>query len=188
MQKLQFLVALLLVCMAGLSHADQKVDQEAVNSYRQAASQGNAAAQCLLGAAYHEGQGVPKNYQEAVNWNQKAADQGNASAQYFLGVAYDQGLGVPQNYPEAASWYQKASDQGNASAQYYLGLLYALGQGVPQNKVLAYMLLSLAATGGDKDSVLGRDTVQNEMTPDEIAKGQELAAKWKPGTPLPTSY
>jgi len=160
----------------------------AIIIYRTLADQGEASAQFCLGIAYEHGQGVPQNYEEAAKWYRMAAEQGHAFAQFSLGAAYATGQGVPQNYEEAAKWYRMAADQGSVSAQFSLGVAYVTGIGAPQNNVLAYMLFSLVATGGDKTAVQNRDTILKKMTPAEIAKGQELAAKWKPGTPIPTSY
>ena len=128
------------------------------------------------------------DFKTAIIIYRTLADQGEASAQFCLGIAYEHGQGVPQNYEEAAKWYRMAADQGSVSAQFSLGVAYVTGIGAPQNNVLAYMLFSLVATGGDKTAVQNRDTILKKMTPAEIAKGQELAAKWKPGTPIPTSY
>jgi uncharacterized protein len=164
-----------------------KSDQEAVKWYRKAAEQGNASAQNDLGVAYSNGRGVPQNYEEAVKWFRYAANQGDYLAQSNLGVVYYLGRGVRQNYAEAVVWFRKAAEQGYAKAQTNLGISYAKGQGVPQNNVLAYMLYSIAATTGDKEASQNRDLLQQQMTPAEVAKGRNLAAKWNPGEPLPTS-
>ena len=51
-------------------------DAEAVRWYRKAAKQGYAKAQCNLGVAYENGQGVKQDHDEAVRWYLKAAEQG----------------------------------------------------------------------------------------------------------------
>jgi TPR repeat protein len=122
---------------------------ESARWYREAAEQGEAKAQCVLGFDYAEGQGVPQDYAEAVRWYRKAADQGNAKAQYGLGFLYALGQGVPQNYAEATRWYCKAAEQGDADAQYGLGLMYYLGQGVPRNYAEAVRWYRKAAAQGD---------------------------------------
>ena len=81
------------------------------------AQQGDALAQFVVGAMYHDGQGVPKDYKEAVKWYRKAADQGT-------------------------KWYQ-AADQGIAHAQHNLGVMYAKDEGVPRDYLLAYMWINL---------------------------------------------
>jgi len=74
---------------------------EAMERLRRAAEQGNAAAQCNLGAVYAEGLGMPQDDAEAAKWFRLSADQGDASAQFNLGNMYRQGRGVPQDQAEA---------------------------------------------------------------------------------------
>jgi TPR repeat protein len=149
------------------------------------AEQGDGRAQSLLGLIYYNGHGVRRDEREAMKWFRRAADQGDAAAQLQIGVMYSGGRGVPQDYSEAASWYQKAAEHGNAEAQYNLGILYADGQGVPQDNVLAHMWFNLAAAlltaSVPRDRAVGnRDIVARKMSPEEIARAQELARVWKP--------
>jgi hypothetical protein len=104
-----------------------------IGKLTQAAEGGDAAAENDLGAAYHLGRGVPRDYAEAMRWFRKAADQGYAEAQNNLGMMYDHAQGVPQDYTEAMRWYRKAADQGYAAGQYDLGVMYFNGQGIPQD-------------------------------------------------------
>jgi len=76
----------------------------------EAAEQGDADAQSMLGYLYENGRGVPQDYAQAAAWYRKAAEQGNVKAQYGLGGLYRYGLGVPQDYAEACFW----SDIANA--------------------------------------------------------------------------
>ena len=72
--------------------------------WRNAAEQGYAKAQCILGVWYETGgSGVPHDYGEAVKWYRKAAEQGDADAQSYLGCCYHDGHGVPQDYAEAVN-------------------------------------------------------------------------------------
>ena len=115
---------------------------------RKAADQGQADAQCSLGAMYSEGRGVPQSYKEAAMWYRKAADQGHGDAQKNLGAMYDQGQGLPQSDKEAVVWHRKAADQGQAEAQYNLGNRYLMGQGVPKNIAKALSWFRKAAAQG----------------------------------------
>ena len=65
----------------------EKSDKEAVRWYRQAADQGDAAAQFCLGFAYKYGEGVEPSDEEAVHWYRQAADQGHAAAQAAIAAA-----------------------------------------------------------------------------------------------------
>ena len=53
---------------------------QSFDEMRQAAEQGDAAAQCYFGICYQTGQGVPQQYEEAVRWFRKAADQNDSAA------------------------------------------------------------------------------------------------------------
>ncbi|MBI2881977.1 MAG: sel1 repeat family protein [Candidatus Tectomicrobia bacterium] len=112
------------------------------------------------------------------------AEQGHASAQFNLGVMYYDGQGVPQDYVEAAKWFRKAADQGDAPAQYNLGWMYSNGWGVPLDFILAHMWMNLAASRetGERAKAYStvRDLLAREMTREQIAEAQRLAAAWKP--------
>jgi hypothetical protein len=151
---------------------------------RPMAEQGDSRAQSLLGLIYFNGHGVRRDEPEAINWYRRAADQGDADAQLTIGLIYYEGRGVPQDYSEAGRWYLLAANRGNAVAQYNLGILYARGNGVPRDNVLAHMWFNLAATlfttSVQRNRAVGnRDAVAREMSPEEIARAQELAHEWK---------
>ena len=107
----------------------------------------------------------------------KLAEQGQASAQVNLGVMYGAGLGVQQDYKTAVMWYTKAAEQGHARAQTVLGTMYANGEGVPENDVKAYVWVSMAKANGDEVAKVIIDVFKTEMTKEQIAKAQKLAAK-----------
>ena len=69
----------------GLSAYEAGNYKKAVKWYRQAAKQGNAAAQFNLGLMYRKGEGVTRNDKEAVKWYREAAEQGDADAQFEIG-------------------------------------------------------------------------------------------------------
>jgi TPR repeat protein len=64
---------------------------KAIVWYRLAAGQGHAPAQCELGYAYHNGEGLEENQPEGFKFYSQAADQGYAKAlsqtnqMFFLG-------------------------------------------------------------------------------------------------------
>ncbi len=104
------------------------------------------------------------------------AEQGHAVAQFNLGLKYAKGEGVPENDAEAVKWYRKAAEQGNAVAQGQLGFMYAQGKGVPEDYVLAYAWLNLAAAQGIKNARETKDVLRPRMTPEQVARAQELSA------------
>ena len=91
---------------------------------------------------------------------------------------YANGQGVPQDYAEALKWYRMAAEQGNADAQLNVGQIYWLGKGVSEDYVLAYMWLDLAANQGYGLSDNNKTTLAKRMTPDQIAKAEEMSADW----------
>ena len=126
-------IAAIMVFLHGTQlFAEVPVTAGQIAGLRTAAAQGDASAQCSLGACYAKGEGVPVDEAEAVKWITKAANQEFAKAQFNLGVCYGGGLGVPKDAAKAVTWYRKAADQGFANAQFYLGACYAKGDGVPK--------------------------------------------------------
>ena len=61
-----------------------------------------------------------------------------------------------------------------------MGLMYDKGKGVPQDYVLAHMWWNIAGSNGDKNAVTSKNTVEKDMTPQQIEKAQEMARNWKP--------
>ena len=165
-------ILLLTVVLASNAFAAPDFDET-----KAAAEQGDAVAQNNLGFMYDKGEGVPENDAEAVKWYRKAADHGYAKAQFNLGVMYDNGNGVPENDAEAVKWYRKAADHGDAEAQYNLGVMYYNGDGVPENDVRAYVWLSMAKTQGYENAKKAVEIVNNQMTKQQIAQAQALAAQ-----------
>ena len=89
-----------------------------IDSLKEQAAKGDAAAQFKLGMAYLSGQGVTQDpAQAAALWTQ-AATNGHVAAQFNLAVLHAQGKGVPQNYFEAAKFFRMAAEQKDKAAQY----------------------------------------------------------------------
>jgi hypothetical protein len=70
-----------------------------------------------------------------------------------------------------------AADQGSSRAQHRLARMYAQGQDVQKDFVQAHMWFSLAAAGGIKEAAESLASIARQMTPDQIAKAEEMAAK-----------
>jgi S1-C subfamily serine protease len=151
---------------------------EAVKWYRLSAEQGDAQAQYNLGVMYDKGLGVQHDYKEAAKWWKLAADQGLAEAQFGLGLIYQYRQRV-QDYKKAIKWYRLSAEQGFAPAQVNLGLMYEKGLGVPQDYVSAHMWYNLAGSKGIKVAIKNRNLLQKRMTPQQIAKAQEMVRNWK---------
>ena len=143
------------------------------------AKQGDADAQFDLGVMFYTGDPVPQDYKEAAKWYRKAAEQGVAEAQAFLGNMYSIGRGVPQDYKEAAKWCRKAAEQGDALAQEFIGItIYGQGKGVPQDYVESYAWLNISAAQGRENASNARDFVAKQLSPEALAKAQELSKEY----------
>jgi uncharacterized protein len=152
---------------------------------RPLADKGDALAQFNLAQLYARGWGAQRDYTEVIGWLRKAADQDLAIAQHYLGLAYTDGDGVPQDDAEAARWFRLAADRGYPTAQFHLGLAYADGRGVPRDLINAYMWIVLSGMRGVDGRTVApiRNTVGEEMTPEQIEVAQKLALAWKPKPP-----
>jgi hypothetical protein len=138
------------------------------------AEKGNAAAQYNLGDMYREGEGVAEDDKEAVKWYRKAAEQGHAQAQNNLGDMYANGEGVPMDSKEAVKWYRKAAEQGFDIAQTNLGAMYNNGKGVLKDVVTAYTWYTISVANGEVTAKGYKPIIATKMTPDQIAKAEEL--------------
>jgi TPR repeat protein len=156
---------------------------EAIKWLRRAADQGLAEAQQALGVCYSKGDAVAEDAVEATRWYRKAADQNLAEAQYALGTCYFEGNGVTKDIAEGVAWTRKAAEQGLAEAEDSLGMCYAKGKGVPQDYLQAYKWFNLAAAQGTDNNVQAKmnlSMAERAMTPEQIAKGQQMAHEFKP--------
>ena len=145
--------------------------------------QGDKRAQFQLGEMYAVGKGVSQDYAEAFKWFSMSSEPGHAVAQHWLGTLYMNGMGVPKNDAEAVKWFLEAAEQGFVQSQHNLGYMYANGLSVPQDRVKAYMwALILKRNPGFDDPAnalaASLDTLEDQMTPAQIAETQELAAEW----------
>jgi localization factor PodJL len=105
---------------------------------REAALNGDAAAEYEVGIRYLEGRGVAQSSTEALRWLERAAAAGLAPAQFRLGGLHEKGQGVKKNLDTARALYQSAAEKGNAKAMHNLAVLYAEGiDGKPDYKSAA---------------------------------------------------
>ncbi len=104
--------------------------------------------------------------------------------QWFLkGIDYTIGKVVPKDPVTAVSWYKKAAYTGHQFALFVLANQYSAGNGVEKDRAEAYALHKLAIAG-DSEKIRGfaranLDTLLQEMTTDEIAKGDRRIRELK---------
>jgi len=160
-------------------------DEAAFAQLRTLAEQGDAVAQNLLGTAYL----VIIEFQdlsEAERWYRTAALQGLPVAQGNLGSWYATARGEEKDLSAARLWLTLSAEQGHWLAQAGLGDLYRGAHGSDPDLAQAYKWYTIAVK---VVSEMGRDDLEEgmlerrarlaeQMTPDQISKGEELAAGW----------
>ncbi|HBD11870.1 MAG TPA: hypothetical protein DCZ13_06960 [Porticoccaceae bacterium] len=151
--------------------------EESLKWFRKAADQGNARAIYNIGVFYDRGYGVEKSFEKAAEWYQKAADAGYPFALYNIGVMYEYGQIFPKDLDKARGYYLQAAEKGEPSAQFSLGLLYEKGLGVEQDLVKAYMWWDITGEG-HRYAAHNRDSLEEDMTPEQIAEAKQLARDW----------
>ena|GEM_PF-2337717 len=156
---------------------------QAAHWHALAAAQGNADAEAALGELYQAGQGVGRNLSNAVALFTKAAEAGNVAGQYDLAFSYEQGLGVPLSKTLSAKWYLAASEGGDPTAQYDYGQRCFMGVGVAKDPVEGMKWLLIADRLGQPDAAGKLATLQQGMSPQDIAEATRRAAAFKPRPP-----
>ncbi len=124
------------------------------------------------GEAYKRG-----DFVEAFEELMPLADAGHAEAQLMVGLMYKTGRGVPQDFTEAAKWMRRSADQGESSAQGILGIMYLKAEGVPRDLVKAHLCFSVAGAQGQDDGFKARDSIEQNMSQDEISRARRLASE-----------
>lgn len=147
---------------------------EGLKWLHKAAEHGKLGAQHHLAIIY----GNDGNSEEGLKWLHKAAEQGSMIAQSDLGHRYYDGDGVVQNFSEAAKWLRMSAEKGWRESQFNMGVLYATGRGVKKDLLIAYAWLNIASSQGYDDAKSKRDLILKAMTPEQIAKAQELSQEY----------
>jgi TPR repeat protein len=123
------------------------MDVEIVN---QAALNGDAEAQLMLGFLYEWGYGVAFDQDEAMFWYSKAAESGSAISQYALGLRLsEQGESSKE---KAVEWITQSANKNLAAAQEKLAACYEFGIGLPADTSLAIDWYVKAAKGGSSEA------------------------------------
>ncbi|THC40761.1 tetratricopeptide repeat protein [Massilia sp. Mn16-1_5] len=150
--------------------------------YRKAAGLGHAEAMAALGQLYHSGHGVERDEAQAVHWYRQAAGAGSVIAAYNLAVILATSETTPRDPEQARRLYEQAAAGGFAKAQFNLAQLLADPAFGQPDVEQAYKWMVLARDGGigRADSQLAALAVR--MTPDQVARGGELARQWHPTT------
>jgi hypothetical protein len=117
-------------------------------------TQGNAAAERMLGEMHERGLGVPQDYATAASWFAKGADHGDRDAEYRYGLLLRDGRGVRRDEARAMVFFLQSGGKGNMYAQFAAGVAYDRGRGVRTNRALAAAQYGKAAAQGHSDAQL----------------------------------
>jgi TPR repeat protein len=108
----------------GIIHINPKFEARkfsvAIDSFLEAADEGEVEAYQWLGYMYKQGYGFPKNNQRAVEFYTKGALAGVAKSQAVLSILTANGTGIVQNEIDGYAWALLASEGGEHTAKAYL--------------------------------------------------------------------
>jgi uncharacterized protein len=150
----------------------------AVTEWLPFAARGDAHALFNLGQAYKLGRGVAKNEAIAQEYYRKAATRGHGPAQEKLGITL---YAQPTTRAEGIRWLEQAAKSNQARAQYVLGVAHFNGDAAPRNWPLAYAYMLRANNGGVPQSVAALATMNANISINDRAKGEEIAASMTGG-------
>lgn len=140
------------------------------------ATEGDAAAQTLLGELLSRGLGVKQDLAAAADWYRLAAGNGDAEAQYALGRLYLEGQVIEQDDARAADYFEMAADQGHAVAAREFAYMLLQGRGREKHALLAAAYLRKAARLGDMDAQYALAGLYVEGV--GVVADEALAARW----------
>ena len=103
---------------------------DAVESMRELAENGDIHAQYFMGELYRDGPLLPPDWVMARYWFDKAAKQGYVAAQYALGKLYLSDDASVHDPELGIQWLEYAAYNGNHDASYRLGKEYLKGESV----------------------------------------------------------
>lgn len=83
--------------------------------------------------------------------------------------------------------FRRAAEAGDPRAQFRLGQFYERGDHVLQDFVIAHMWHNLAAAQGHAEAASARDALAARMTPEQLARAQDLAQQRLSMTGLATA-
>ena len=149
---------------------------DAVESMRELAENGDVHAQYFMGKLYLDGSLVIPDSEAAMNWLHKASTVGYAPAQYALGKlllsddvsVHDSGAGI--------QWLEHAAHNGNHYASYRLGKEYLKGDSVRKDtrKAMAHIYSSAQAGNPHAQYLLGKLLLQGKV----IEQDKEEGIQW----------
>ena len=155
---------------------------DAVESMRELAENGDVHAQYFMGKLYLDGSLVIPDSEAAMNWLHKASTVGYAPAQYALGKLLLSDDVSVHDSEAGIQWLEHAAHNGNHYASYRLGKEYLKGDSVRKDtrKAMAHIYSSAQAGNPHAQYLLGKLLLQGkviEQDKDEGIQWLTLAAE-----------
>ncbi|PMS09927.1 sel1 repeat family protein [Trinickia caryophylli] len=118
-----------------------------------AAAEGSPVAERLLGALYHDGNRVPRDYDAARRWFARAAARADGASANALGMMNYNGEGGPVDFAAAYAAFAEAASDGDARGATNAGRILLAGRpGVAQDIRGSIGWLALGASRHDPDA------------------------------------
>ena len=149
---------------------------DAVESMRELAENGDIHAQYFMGELYRDGPLLPPDWVMARYWFDKAAKQGYAAAQYALGKLYLSDDASVHDSELGIQWLEHAAYNGNHDASYRLGKEYMRGEAVRKDtrKAMDHIYTSAQAGNPHAQYLLGKLLLQGKM----VERDKEAGIQW----------
>ena len=149
---------------------------DAVESMRELAENGDIHAQYFMGELYRDGPLLPPDWVMARYWFDKAAKQGYAAAQYALGKLYLSDDASVHDPELGIQWLEYAAYNGNHDASYRLGKEYLKGEVVRKDtrKAMDHIYTSAQAGNPHAQYLLGKLLLQGKV----IDQDKEESIQW----------
>ena len=149
---------------------------DAVESMRELAENGDIHAQYFMGELYRDGPLLPPDWVMARYWFDKAAKQGYAAAQYALGKLYLSDDASVHDPELGIQWLEYAAYNGNHYASYRLGKEYLKGESVRRDtrKAMDHIYTSAQAGNLHAQYLLGKLLLQGKA----VERDKEAGIQW----------
>ena len=149
---------------------------DAVESMRELAENGDIHAQYFMGELYRDGPLLPPDWVMARYWFDKAAKQGYVAAQYALGKLYLSDDASVHDPELGIQWLEYAAYNGNHDASYRLGKEYLKGESVRRDtrKAMDHIYTSAQAGNLHAQYLLGKLLLQGKA----VERDKEAGIRW----------
>ncbi|MCA8971836.1 MAG: sel1 repeat family protein, partial [Planctomycetes bacterium] len=146
--------------------------EQALPLLDKAAQGGNVMAQYLTAKLIRRGFGTPKDLDRAIRLLRSAC-----AGQTFPEALLELGQALEEANADSAEWtsvLKRASAAGNSGASLELGNAYFLGSQIQRDLAMAFAWYSLAADQNNQYAINNLRAVQQNITDDQRARGQQI--------------